>query len=190
MPRRPDAPTRAGPNAVGPANPVDLWGRLSNPDQRAETLARQGLQASERLRTTSHEPLNPASEPPRDAATEERGRLSNPRVDTRVQRRLTAGDVDALVAAYGDGATVDGPAKRFNVHRTTVMDHLHRHGIRGRSLRKLTDREVANAAHQYRRGTTLDQLAEQFSVAPSTLRKALTAAGVPIRRRGRRRVKG
>jgi transposase-like protein len=114
-----------------------------------------------------------------------KGRLSNPRRDTQVQRRFTTRDVDELVAGYETGATVNELAARFGVHRTTVMHHLHRHGVRGRSLRKLTDEQRADTAQRYRRGETLDELADRFSVAPSTIRRALEAAGVPMRPRGR-----
>ena len=43
-----------------------------------------------------------------------------------VQRRLTFAEITALLAARHDGVTVDGLARRFGVHRTTVLAHLKR----------------------------------------------------------------
>jgi len=112
--------------------------------------------------------------------SEEKGRLSNP-----VQRRLTGTDLDALVARYQAGSTIDALAHEFRVHRTTVMDHLKRRAVPRRGMRKLTDSRVAEAAHRYSNGATLAEIATDFDVAPSTLTRELRRAGVPIRRRGR-----
>lgn len=112
--------------------------------------------------------------------SEEKGQLSNP-----VQRRLTDIDIDALVAQYQVGSTIDALAHEFSVHRTTVMDHLKRRAVQRRSPHKLTDEVVADAAHRYTSGETLAQIAEHLGIAPSTLAGEFRLAGIKIRRRGR-----
>jgi AraC-like DNA-binding protein len=114
------------------------------------------------------------------SASEQRGRLSSP-----VQRRLTDSDIDALVAAYQAGSTIDTLARVFGVHRTAVMTHLERREVPRRTPRKLRDQVVADAARRYTSGATLGEIALQLDVAPSTLARELRLAGTPIRRRGR-----
>jgi IS30 family transposase len=107
------------------------------------------------------------------------GRLS------KVQRRLTDTEIDALVDAYRDGATIEEVGERFGMHRSTVIDHLQRRGVPRRTPRKLTDLAVSDAARRYVSGETLAEIAERLGVAPSTLTRELRDAGIPIRRRGR-----
>ena len=52
------------------------------------------------------------------------------------QRRLNETEVRELVEAYVAGATIAGLAKQWNIHRTTVMDHLDRAGIKRRPVKK------------------------------------------------------
>ena len=49
---------------------MDLWGRLSNPNETVETLAGQGSRASRSARDTSGEGPNRASDPSVDAQSE------------------------------------------------------------------------------------------------------------------------
>jgi DNA-binding GntR family transcriptional regulator len=51
----------------------------------------------------------------------------------------------------------------------------------------LSSSDVQIAVELYRSGGTLTQLAEQFSVSPNAVRRALVAAGVVMRGRGRRK---
>ena len=165
-------------------NGVDLWGRLSNPDDAVETLAGQGSRASRHSWNTSGEGPNRASEPSRDGALEERGRLSNP-----VQRRLQSTDIDALVGLYREGTSIDGLARRYQLHRTTVIHHLDQAGVaRRRVVRKMTDQSVALAAARYGQGASLALVAREFGVHQRTLARELRRAGASIRpRRGWRR---
>jgi DNA-directed RNA polymerase specialized sigma24 family protein len=46
------------------------------------------------------------------------------------QTRLTPTQVDDLIERRVAGTTIADLAKRFGIHRTTVMAHLHRHAGR------------------------------------------------------------
>ena len=163
---------------------VDLWGRLSNPDDAVETLTGQGSRASRGTPDTTHEGPNRASGPSRNRVPEERGRLSNP-----VQRHHSRREIDQLIADYREGASIDGLARRLEVHGTTVIHHLDRAGIaRRRVVRTMTDESVALAAARYQEGASLAIVASEFGVHQRTLARELRRAGASIRpRRGRRR---
>jgi transposase-like protein len=115
------------------------------------------------------------------------GRLSNP-----VQRRLSEATVDALVSAYLEGSSIDSLAAQNGVNRTTIIHHLDRRGIgRRRSVRKMTDRSVRQAAKNYEAGESLKVVAQRFGVDPRTLASEFRRAGVAIRpRRGWRLFSG
>ena len=112
---------------------------------------------------------------------EEEGRLSNP-----VQRRLSDLDIDALVGAYLDGTSIDALAASLGVNRTTIISHLDRRGTaRRKSVRKMTDGSVLEAAKHYAEGESLKVVAVRLDVDPRTLAREFQRAGVPIRlRRG------
>ena len=169
------------PNVVFLTTVVDLWGRLSNPNDTVETLAGQGSRASRGSLDTASEGPNRTSEPSGEAVPEERGRLSNP-----VQRRLSQGEIKQLIHRYREGASIDGLARRYGIHRTTVIHHLDQAGVaRRRVVRKMTDESVAVAAAQYGQGASLAVVADAFGVHQRTLARELRRAGAPIRpRRG------
>ena len=50
-------------------------------------------------------------------------------------RKLRPDDLDYLVAAFEAGARIHELALRSKIHRATVSLHLHRQGVRKRSLR-------------------------------------------------------
>jgi transposase-like protein len=159
---------------------VDLAGRLSNPPRTVGTLTGQGSRRSGR---SDQEPETEDSglvREPLGGVRKQRGRLSNP-----VQRRLTDAEIDALGARYQNGSTIESLAREFDVHRTTVMDHLERRGVLRRTPRKLTDELVNLAARRYLNGDTLADIARPLRVSPSTLTRELRLAGIPIRPRGR-----
>jgi lambda repressor-like predicted transcriptional regulator len=158
---------------------VDLWGRLSNPDDAVETLTGQGSRASRRSRETPGEGPNRASGPSGNAVPEERGRLSNP-----VQRRLSRAEIEQLTHLYREGASIDALARQYEVHRTTLIHRLDRAGIaRRRVVRKMTDKSVALAAARYARGASLALVASEFGVHQRTLAREFRRAGAPIRAR-------
>jgi transposase-like protein len=112
------------------------------------------------------------------------GRLSNP-----VQRRLPTSEIDTLIDLYREGASIDALARRYQVHRTTVIHHLDEAGIaRRRVVRKMTDESVACAAARYEQGASLALVATEFGVHQRTVARELLRAGTSIRpRRGWRR---
>ncbi len=112
---------------------------------------------------------------------EEEGRLSNP-----VQRRLSELDVDELVGAYLDGSSIDALAASLDVNRTTIISHLDRRGIdRRKSVRKMNDRSVLDAAEHYGAGESLKVVSARFGVDAQTIAREFARAGIPTRpRRG------
>ena len=160
---------------------MDLKGQLSNPPDNLETLVAQG---SRPVKRRGDVPQScPPGPPPgsRSHPRKEEGRLSNP-----VQRRLTDTEVDKLVTQHQGGSTIETLAHDLGIHRTSVMAHLQRRAVAGRTGRKLSNEIVAEAARRYTGGETLAKIAGIFDVAPSTLTRELQLAGIPIRRRGRR----
>ena len=106
-----------------------------------------------------------------------------------MQRRLSQAEIEQLSQLYREGAAIDGLARRYEVHRTTIIHHLDRTGVaRRRVARKMTDESVALAAARYAQGASLAVVASEFGVHPRTLARELRRAGASIRpRRGWRR---
>lgn len=105
---------------------------------------------------------------------------------TQPTTRLDQNDILQLVSDYVSGSSVRQLARDWNVHRTTVMDHLKRHNIPRRPhVRKMTDTQVEEAAELYRAGTSLAKLGSRYHVDPQTVSKELKRAGVTIRPAGR-----
>jgi transposase-like protein len=95
-------------------------------------------------------------------------------------RRLSMTEVTELIKEYEQQATVKELAQLFGINRMTVTALLQRHGV---ELRKsglaLTD--VPAAAGLYAQGWSLAKLGSKFDVDPSTVWRALRAAGVVLR---------
>lgn len=102
------------------------------------------------------------------------------------QHRLSAAVVTELLAAYQAGGSVSLLAKTYELHRTTVLNHLKRAGINRRPwIRKLSDGQVQRAAALYASGASLAAIGEHFQVDATTIRNEFTRAGLPVRpRRG------
>jgi len=158
---------------------VDLMGRLSNPPETLESVADQGgYDVPPPRRTRSKSPKRPSA-PRGSAIPEERGRLSNP-----VQRRLSADEIDELARLYREGATIDALARRYGVHRTTVIGQLDRGGVpRRRATRKMSDPLVARAAERYSEGLSVADVASEFGVHARTLAREFRRAGIVTRSR-------
>jgi DNA-binding transcriptional ArsR family regulator len=140
---------------------VEVTQALSNPCHPAASLLREWNDMKDDLR----EPL--------------------PRVDVRpiqVQHRLDPSRVAELVASYQDGATIDDLAERFGVHRTTVMAHLDRSGVKRRQ-RGIEAASLPGAIRLYEAGWSLARVGERLGVDGETVRTTLRKAGVPIRAR-------
>jgi transposase-like protein len=139
-------------------------------------------------------------------AVEVMGRYSNPDIVSRLNRilagqgrdrpshrpvrslpqkrtRLTQEQVFELVAMHERGVPIDQLASVFGVHRTTVMTHLDRAGVEGRT--GLIDRHLDEARNFYESGSSLARVAEHFGVDAETVRQAFRKAGISLRpRRG------
>lgn len=105
------------------------------------------------------------------------------------QKHLTDDQVAQLLSDYKRGVAVNELAGAYGVHRTTVMAHVERAGIR-RRWRTLTEADIDEASHLYESGLSLKVIAEQFAVNPTTVWKALIKAGVEIRPQSGRRKSG
>lgn len=72
-------------------------------------------------------------------------------------------------------------AERWDLHRTTVANHLRRRGVQ---LRRegLTSAAVTEALRLHEEGWSLQRLAERLVCDAETVRQALKRAGVLLRR--------
>jgi DNA-binding CsgD family transcriptional regulator len=125
-------------------------GLLSNSDQR-RVLACQ----------------EPFSEEPEELE----GLVRRPR---QAQHRLTASELDELVARYLAGRSTRQLAREFEVHRFTVVNHLERLGIPRRgNVRKLSNADVTLAARLHRDGASLASLGKRFGVDRETVARGM-----------------
>ena len=98
----------------------------------------------------------------------------------RVQRRLSADEVEALLGSYERGSPVNVLAKEFEIHRSTVLDHLNRSTAR-RRYPALDDDGVQTAEQLYRTGLSLRDVGLVLKVHASTVRSVLLRAGISLR---------
>ena len=102
------------------------------------------------------------------------------------QNRLKPPEIEGLVALYESGVSVNQLATQVKIHRTTVMAHLRRRGIRTRRcLRKLSDEQVHQAAALYADGLSLTAVGAEFDVDPGVIRKEFLKFGIQRRQPGR-----
>lgn len=119
--------------------------------------------------------LHPATEHESDAPSEP----SHQQV--QAQRRLTASEAVALVAAYAAGARVYELARQWGVHRETVRQHLDRAKVARRPV-GLSLEMMPELTRLYESGWSIAAIGRKYAVAGSTVRRHLLAAGVRIRR--------
>jgi hypothetical protein len=88
-----------------------------------------------------------------------------------------------LINAYEQQVPVKELAQRFGIHRLTVTALLQRNGV---ELRRsgLVASEIPRAAELYRQGWSLARLGASYGVDPTTVWRALCAAGVAMRSPG------
>ncbi len=154
-------------------------GRLSNPSEAVKSLILQGSEVTEPSQNGSREVPKQDLRDKSVVSNEEEGRLSNP-----VQKRLPASIVDDLVNDYIGGSSINALARRYEIHRTTVMTHLKFRGVeRRQSVRKLSEANVAQAATLYSNGLSLANAAKEFGVSEGTVTREFRSAGLPIRPR-------
>ena len=89
----------------------------------------------------------------------------------RIQRqvRLSAADINHLVRIYQGGATIMELAKRFGIHRTTVMDHLRRQGV-PKQGRKLSHEQIRQAKYLRNMGMSYEAIGRVFGVDGETVK--------------------
>jgi hypothetical protein len=97
----------------------------------------------------------------------------------RRQRRLSVAQVRNLVHAYETGVSINRLAADFEVHRSTVLDHVHRAGTRRRYL-ALDGHQVQEAAHLRRLGKSFSDIGNDLGVPASTVRQYLSRAGLTL----------
>lgn len=106
----------------------------------------------------------------------------------RRQRRLKPVEVDDLVVMYKSGMSVNELAAQAKIHRTTVMAHLRRRGVKTRrNVPKLREEHASHVIEQYKAGLPLVEVAADFGVNAESIRQVLIERGVPRRQRGRQR---
>jgi transposase-like protein len=82
-----------------------------------------------------------------------------------------------LLDDYRSGATVADLVAVFEIHRTTALSHLARHGVNRRvNALKLTDEQAARAVEMYYLGQSLAKVALHFGVNAATISRELRAA--------------
>jgi len=99
-------------------------------------------------------------------------------------RLLKSAEVDALVAGYETGKTMEVLAAEFGIDRRTVSTHLRRAEV---PVRRggLVHEEAIEAGRLYEAGWSSEQLARKFDVSADHALKVLRRSGVAIRpRRG------
>jgi transposase-like protein len=105
-----------------------------------------------------------------------------PRVKKQVQKRLTAGELEAFSTAYRAGSSIRELAQFFKINRTTVHAHVDTLGL-PRRYPRLAPTDVNEAAQLYQAGKSLIAIGRHLGVAGDTVALALRRAGVEIRKR-------
>jgi IS30 family transposase len=144
--------------------PVEVTGQQSNQVKgRLDRLHRSLIPCNQGV--CAPEPLlgTPTTAPPR----------------RRRQRRLSVEQVRNLVHAYQTGVAVNRLAADFGVHRSTVLDHVHRAGTR-RRYPALDGHQVEEAAHLRRLGKSFRDIGNHLGVHASTVRQYLRRAGFTL----------
>jgi lambda repressor-like predicted transcriptional regulator len=94
----------------------------------------------------------------------------------QAQTRLSADQVDQLVAAHRGGVGVKKLAVRFGIHRDTVHNLLVREGAFRR--RGIHPGDFPEVIRLYQEGWSMARLASKFDVSPSTVTNTLRKMGV------------
>jgi DNA-binding transcriptional regulator LsrR (DeoR family) len=114
----------------------------------------------------------------------EDARGPNVRVLRQAQRRLAPAELEALIAEYEAGARVGELAKIYDLHRTTVAEHIAR---AGKTRPIMTETQIDEAVRLYREGWTLHNVGQRLGVADQTIRRVLVERAVTIRPGERRK---
>jgi DNA-directed RNA polymerase specialized sigma24 family protein len=107
-----------------------------------------------------------------------------PRPPKRILHRLNSQEIGELLAGYAAGTKIADLANRFHVDHSTVQKYARGHSL-PRRLKRLDANRVEDVIRLYSNGRSVESVAEYMEVAPTSVRRALAKAGVPIRKRGR-----
>jgi DNA-binding CsgD family transcriptional regulator len=145
---------------------VHLRGLLSNPPKTVDNL----LRALERADGRS-QPV--------------RVRVAQRKIE-KPNHKLTPDEIDLLIAAYTDGASLSQLGQQFGIHRQTAKAHLERRGVTIRpEANSLSDERLDLAAQFYAEGHSTAAIGSRLEVHASTIARALQRRGVLLRSRGR-----
>ena len=97
-------------------------------------------------------------------------------------RHLMPLDIDQMIDAYCNGATLGQLATQFGIHRETVANTLEERGV-PRRYRLLSGERLTRAIALYELGQSLASVASAMGVSAETVRTAFIRAGVPTRPR-------
>ena len=100
-----------------------------------------------------------------------------PRTKKQVQKRLTAGELEAFSTAYRAGSSIRELAQFFKINRTTVHAHVDTLGL-PRRYPRLTPGDVEKASELYEASKSLIAIGRHFGIAGATVALALRQAGV------------
>jgi phage-related baseplate assembly protein len=106
------------------------------------------------------------------------------RTPRRVCRRLNKDEIADLVKAYAEGELLDQLVARFRVDPTTIETHVRAAGIPKRR-HWVGPRQLEQAVKLYEGGRSVKFIADQLGVGATTVKRALSKAGVQLRRRRR-----
>lgn len=91
--------------------------------------------------------------------------------------------MERLIVLYSQGDSIYQLARRLNIHRGTVKDHLHRAGIEIRpgAQSKLNEADKDEIVKLYEGGLSIHKIALQFGVTDNPVHHALRERRVKIR---------
>ena len=114
----------------------------------------------------------------------EDARGPNVRVLRQAQRRLSPAELEALIAEHEAGARVCELAKGYDLHRTTVANHVARAGM---TRPVMTEEQIDEGVVLYVDRWPLHNVGQRLGVADQTIRRVLGERAVTIRPGGRKR---
>ena len=129
---------------------------------------------------------NPSSPLKRALAAYRRMDLSHPapgpapRPASRVIHRLTAAEVDEVIAGYQAGSSLRELGSRFGVSRYAISRNLKIRGVRLR-LNSMAAKEVDEAVTLCASGLSLARVGSRLGYDATTVQRALRAAGGQMR---------
>ncbi len=107
----------------------------------------------------------------------------NRRIPKKAAPQLASDQAELLTALYSQGDSIYQLARRFNIHRGTVKDHLHRAGIEIRpgAQSKLSESDKNEIVKFYESGFSIHKIALQLDVTDNPVHHALKERGVTMR---------